>query len=121
MDQTRTFLPLPPDIAGSDELRPLVERANGWLDEQIPEWPNPLTVEWYQYKPDEREGYVGVRFTDRYAHSLGLFPKTVLTDRDTFRTRMYPVLLSLTDNALRTLNRTPDELGDETTTDVEAA
>ena len=29
MDQTRTFLPLPADIAGPDELRPLVERANG--------------------------------------------------------------------------------------------
>ncbi len=119
MAQTRTFLPLPADIAGSDELRPLVERANGWLDEQIPAWPNPLTVEWYQYKPDEREGYVGVRVTDKYAYSLGLFTKDVLGNRDTFRTRMFPVLFTLTDNALRALEHTPGE--DELVSGGEAA
>lgn len=119
MDQTRTFLPLPPDIAGSDELRPLVERANGWLDEQIPKWPTPLTVEWYQYRPDERDGYVGVRLADKYSHTLGLFQRDVLADRDVFRTRMFPVLFTLTDKALSALDHDP--VAADSPSDEEAA
>ncbi len=110
MPQTRTFLPLPADIADSAELRPLVERANGWLNEQIPEWPTPLTVEWYRVHTGEAVPSVGVKLTEKNGHVHGVFPVSVLTDPSAFQARVSRILFALTDVALAAINRRLDEM-----------
>jgi hypothetical protein len=113
MDQTRTFLPLPPDIAGSDELRPLVERANGWLDEQIPKWPTPLTVEWSGFANSGPEGVVALRLDGQDGKASGVFAANVLQDRSEFRTRLFPVIYALIDDTIRGIRRGLEESNGE--------
>ena len=109
MPQTRTFLPLPADIADSAELRPLVERANGWLDEQIPEWPTPLTVEWSGFANGGLEGVVALRLAGHDGRANGVFPAKALADHSEFRSRLFPVIYALIDDSIRGIRRGLEE------------
>jgi hypothetical protein len=116
MAQTRTFLPLPPDIAGSDELRPLVERANGWLADQLAGWPTPVTVSWYPVA-NATSPLVGLRVSDKYATADGQFRSSDFAEHRVFQYQLLPVLNKLIRNALDEIRRR-DELDPVTEPDL---
>ncbi len=88
---TTTILPLPPELAESDALRPLIEKAGAWVDDLVSDWPFPLTVEWYRVTNGPTEDLVGVRVSGENATAHGVLTPAQLAEPDAYRSRLAKV------------------------------
>ena len=88
---TATVLPLPPDLAESDSLRPLAEQASAWVRDFVSDMAVPLTVEWYRVSNGPEDDLVGVRVSDEYATAHGVLSPPRIARPDDYKARVAKV------------------------------
>ena len=88
---TTTVLPLPPDLAESDTLRPLAEQASAWVTHFVADLPVPVTVEWYRFSNGPEGDLVGVRVSDEFATAHGVLSPFRPTRPDDYKARVAKV------------------------------
>ncbi len=102
---TTTILPLPPELAESDALRPLIEKAGAWVDDLVSDWPFPLTVEWYRVTNGAKPDSLGFRVSDEYATAHGALADGELADPDAYQPRLAKVLHAMMSPSMREFQR----------------
>lgn len=102
---TTTVLPLPPDLAKSETLRPLLQGASAWVDDLVSAWPMPLTVEWYRVTDGPFDDLVGVRISSENATAHGVLSAAQLADPTAYRQRLARVFDAMLNNSINEHHR----------------
>ncbi len=99
---TATLLPLPPVFAKSRILRPLLEKAGEWAEDQLGkfDWATPVSAEWYPISTSYRDEMVGLAIRDGHSTVHGVFRQKELGDELEFVDLVLQMLGRLTGQAL---------------------
>jgi len=106
---TATVLPLPPAFAKSRALRPLLEQASEWAEDQLAkfDWPVPVSFEWHRIANNFQDELVGLQIRGGKSTAHGVFSRNQLTNELAFRTEFLAVLSELNTQTLDRIRTDP--------------